>query len=73
MCFVYLQSSLQENVVFSVCARMGNAVYIIFITLNSISGLDTSHHFRLNINFFKVKEGGVDIFFGGEGQFSRLS
>ena len=30
VCFVYLQSSLQENVVFSVCVRMGNAAYFIF-------------------------------------------
>ena len=34
------KSSLHENVVFSVCARMGNAVYFIFIMWSSISGLD---------------------------------
>ena len=50
VCFVYLQSSLHENVVFSVCARMGNAAYTIFIMWNSISGLDTCYHFRLNIS-----------------------
>ena len=36
VCLVYLQSSLHEIVVFSVCARMGNAAYII----------DTWYHFR---------------------------
>ena len=33
-------SSLHENVVFSVCAPMGNDAYIISIMWNSISGLD---------------------------------
>ena len=33
-----------------VCARMCNAAYIIFIMWNSISGLDTCYHFRLNIS-----------------------
>ena len=52
MCFLNVQSSLHENGVFSVCARMGNAAsnYIIFIMQNSISGLDTCYHFRLNIS-----------------------
>ena len=31
VCFVNVQLSLQENVVFFVCARMGDAMYIIFI------------------------------------------
>ena len=44
------QSSLHENAIFSVCARMGNAAYIIFIMWNSISGLDSCYHFRLNIS-----------------------
>ena len=35
VCFVNIQSSLHENVVFSVCACLGNAAYIIFIMLNS--------------------------------------
>ena len=48
VCFVYLQSSLHENVVFSVYARMGNAAYIIFIMLNSISGL---HNLISLVNF----------------------
>ena len=48
--FVNAQSSLHENVVFSVCACVGNAVYIIFIMWNSISGLDTCYHFRLSIS-----------------------
>ena len=48
--FVSVQSSLHENVVFSVCARMSNAAYVIFIMWNSISGLDTWYHFRLNIS-----------------------
>ena len=50
VCFVNVQSSLHENVVFSVCARMCNAAYVIFIMWNSISGLDTCYHFRLNIS-----------------------
>ena len=50
VCFVNIQSSLHENVVFSVCACMGNAAYIIFIMWNSISGLDAWHHFRFNIS-----------------------
>ena len=31
VCFVNVQSSLPENVVVSVCLRMNNAAYIIFI------------------------------------------
>ena len=31
VCFINVQSSLHENVVFSFCARMDNATYIIFI------------------------------------------
>ncbi len=50
VCFVNIQSSLHENVVFSVCARMGNAAYITFIMWNSISGLDAWYHFRFNIS-----------------------
>ena len=50
VCFVNVQSSLHENVVFTVCAHMGNAAYIIFIMWNSISGLDTWYHFRFNIS-----------------------
>ena len=34
-------SSLHENVVLSICSRMDNAAYIIFIMWNSISGLNT--------------------------------
>ena len=44
-------SSLHENAFFSVCARMGNAAYIIFIMWNFISGKDAWYHFRLNISF----------------------
>ena len=40
VCLVIVQSSLHENVVFSVCAHMDNAAYIIVIMWNSISGLD---------------------------------
>merc|ERR1711954_40635 len=59
VCFVNVQSSLHENVVFSVCARMCNAEYIIFIMWNSISDLDTCYHFRLNISCgVAVTEGG---------------
>ena len=48
--FVNKKSSLHVNVVFSVCARMCNAAYFIFIMWNSISGLDACYHFRLNIS-----------------------
>ena len=50
VCFVNVQLSLHENVVFSVCVRMCNAAYVILITWNSISGLDACYHFRLNIS-----------------------
>ena len=30
VCFINVQSSLHQNVTFSVCASMGNAAYIIF-------------------------------------------
>ena len=50
VCFVNVQSTLHENVVFSVCARMCNAVYVISIMQNSISGLDACYHLRLNIS-----------------------
>ena len=48
--FVNVQSSLHENVVFSVCARMCNAAYVISIMWNSkkISG-----------NFLRGGEGGM--------------
>ena len=48
VCFVNLQSSLHENVVFSVCALMCNAAYVIYIMWNFLSGLDAWYHFRLN-------------------------
>ena len=48
---VNVQSSLHENVVFSVCARMDNAAYIIFIMWNFISGLDTWYYFRFNVSY----------------------
>ena len=38
VCFVNVQSSLHENVVFSVSARTFIAAYVIFIMWNSISG-----------------------------------
>ena len=50
VCFVNVQSSLHENVVFSVCARMDNAAYIIFIMWNSISGSESWYRFRFNIS-----------------------
>ena len=50
VCFVNVQSSLHENVVFSVCALMDNAAIIIFIMWNFISGLDVCYLFRLNIS-----------------------
>ena len=43
-CFVNIRSSLHEKVVFSVCA----CLCIIFIMLNSTSGLDDWYHFRFN-------------------------
>ena len=86
---MYVQSSLHENVVCSVRARMGNATYIIFIMWSTISGLDTWYRFRLNVGCgvavnvrsqqekFQVillREGeGGRKHFGGESQFSRLS
>ena len=42
---------MHDNVVFSVCARMDNASYIMFIMWNSISGLDAWYHFRFNISW----------------------
>ena len=42
--------SLHENVVFSVCVRMDNAAYVLFIVGNSISGLDAWYHFQSNIS-----------------------
>ena len=48
--FINVQSALHENVVFSFCALMDNAAYIIFIMWNSISGLEPWYHFRLNIS-----------------------
>ena len=50
LCFVNVQLSLHENVVFSVCARMDKAVYIMSIMWNSLSGLDAWYHFRFNIS-----------------------
>ena len=50
VCFVNVQSSLHENVVFFAFALMDNAAYIIFIMWNSISGLEPWYHFRLNIS-----------------------
>ena len=50
LCFINTQSSLHENVIFSVCAHMGNAAYIIFNMWNSISGLEPWYHFRFNIS-----------------------
>ena len=50
VCIVNEQSSWHENIVFTVCERMGNAAYIIFIMWNSISGLDAWYHFRFNIS-----------------------
>ena len=41
-----------ENVIFSVCTLMDNAAYIIFIMLNSISGLEAWYHFRFDISRF---------------------
>ena len=73
MCIVNVQSSLHENVVFSVFARMDNAAYIIFIMWDSISGLDTWYHFRFNISCGVAVKGrshekkSVNFLRGGEG------
>ena len=37
--------------VYTPCARVGNAAYIIFIMCNSISGLDAWYHFRFNVSY----------------------
>ena len=50
VCFVNVQSSLHENVVFSICACMCNAAYVMLFMWNFISGFDTCYHFRLNIS-----------------------
>ena len=49
VCFINVQLSLHENVVFSI-ACIDNAAYIMFIMWNSISGLDTWYHFQFNIS-----------------------
>ena len=49
-CFVNVQSSLHENVIFSVCGCMDNAAYIIFIMWNSISGSESQNHYWFNIS-----------------------
>ena len=49
--FVNVQSSLPENVVFSVCAHVVNAAYIIFIMWHSISGLDAWYYFWFNVSY----------------------
>ena len=50
VCFVNVQSSLPENVVFSASARMYNAAYNIFIMWNSISCLSAWYYFRFNVS-----------------------
>ena len=50
VCFINVQSSLHENVMFSACGLMNNAAYIISIMWNSISGLEPWYHFRFNIS-----------------------
>ena len=50
MCASSMYSRLHENVVFSVCARIDNVVYVIFIMWNSISGLGAWYHLHFNIS-----------------------
>ena len=50
VCFINVQTSLHENIVFSFCALMDNAAHIIFIMWISISGLEPWYHFRFNIS-----------------------
>ena len=60
----------------SVRAWMGNAAKIIFIMLNSISGLDAWYHFQFNISCgvaVKGRGGGGQTNFGWEGHFLRFS
>ena len=86
VCFVNVQSSLHENIVLSVCARMCNAAYVMFIMWNSISGLDACYHFQLNVSCgvavtVRSHQKNKVIFLGkgrgecfwGMGQFLRLS
>ena len=58
VCFVNVQSSLHENDVFSVCAFMGNAAYIIFIMWNSISDLEAWYHFQTSVVVWLSRRGG---------------
>ena len=51
ICKALRESSLHENVVFSVCAHMGNAAYILFIMWYSISSLDAWYYFRFNVSY----------------------
>ena len=76
---VNVQSFFHENVVFSVCARMDNASYIIFIMWNSISGLESWNYFSCGVavmvrshkkisgNF--LRGGGGQKIFEGKGDF----
>ena len=50
VCFVNVQSSLHKNVVVSVCVRMDNAAYIIFIMWNFILGFEAWYHFRFDLS-----------------------
>ena len=50
VCFINVQSSLHENIVFYAWARMGDAMYIKLITRSSISGLNAWYHFSFNIS-----------------------
>ena len=63
----HLKLSLHENLVFSVCVSMDNAAYIIFITWNSISGLDAWYYFRLNIHCGVAVTVSSKFLRGGEG------
>ena len=69
VCFVNVQSSLHENVVVSVFARMDNATFIKFIMWNSIYGLDAWYHFRFNIRsgVAVIKQNSGNFLRGGEG------
>ena len=56
VCFVNVQSPLHENVVFSICARMDNAAYTMFIMWNSISDLDAWYHFQFKFEVVFIFE-----------------
>ena len=62
--------SLHLNVVFSLRARMGNAVCIRFIMWNSMSPLEAWYHFRFNLSrgVAVTVRGHQEVIFRGDGR-----